>query len=79
MIIFTKLLKGEFGKIAMSIILGLGLASVFRKVCKNRNCLVFHSPSEDLEKNTYLHDDKCYTLQSKTVSCDEKKKNVEFA
>ena len=28
-------------KIAISIMLGLGLATLFKRVCKNRNCLSF--------------------------------------
>ena len=36
-----RLIYGDVGKIVISIILGLGLSTLFRKVCKNRNCIVF--------------------------------------
>ena len=36
----NKLLNTEVGQRIVSIILGLGLASIFRKVCSNNNCLV---------------------------------------
>ena len=28
----------------MSVILGLGIASLFREVCKNKRCIEFHAP-----------------------------------
>ena len=39
-----RLIYSPFGRYAISIILGLGLASLFRKVCNERNCLVFKGP-----------------------------------
>ena len=29
-----------FGRILISVLLGLGLATLFRKVCKDRKCLI---------------------------------------
>ena len=43
-----RILHGKIGKIFMSVLLGLGLATLFRKVCKNRDCIVFYAP--DIEK-----------------------------
>ena len=43
-----RILRGKIGKIFMSILLGLGLTTLFRKVCKNRDCIVFHAP--DIKK-----------------------------
>ena len=40
-----KSMKTDIGKMILSIILGIGLASLFRKSCESRNCLVFHAPS----------------------------------
>jgi hypothetical protein len=39
-----RLIYSEVGKYVMSILLGLGLATLFRKVCNDRSCLVFHAP-----------------------------------
>ena len=33
-----RLLNGAFGRGIISILLGLGLSTLFRKVCKDRNC-----------------------------------------
>ena len=42
-----KFVHTETGKIMMSILLGFGLASLFRKVCKDKNCLTFQAPPLD--------------------------------
>ena len=39
-----RLLNSKMGKITLSIILGFGLATLFRKVCTDKNCLVFNGP-----------------------------------
>ena len=58
-----RLITGTFGKTLISILLGLGLATLFRKVCKGRNCLVFQAPKIDkIENQVFEFDDKCYKL-----------------
>ena len=53
---FKNLLKSmhtDNGKYAISMILGIGLASLFRKICKDRNCIVFQAPSlEEIKEHT---------------------------
>ena len=66
-----KLLYTNNGKYAISFILGIGLASLFRKVCNDRNCLIFKGPPlEDVKKNVYNYNDKCYTFKEKMVKCN---------
>tara|TARA_B100000902_G_C27087389_1_gene802058 strand:+ start:622 stop:861 length:240 start_codon:yes stop_codon:yes gene_type:complete len=75
-----RLLYGDVGKIVISIILGLGLSTLFRKVCKNRNCIIFKAP--DLKKikgQVFKFGDKCYTFSENIESCDSNKKMVDFA
>jgi hypothetical protein len=58
------------GKLVISIVLGIGLASLFRKVCTGRNCIVFKAPDfSEIDKNTYSHNNKCYRFEKKSVSC----------
>jgi hypothetical protein len=58
------------GKMVISVILGIGLASLFRKVCTGRSCLVFKAPDfNEVEKTTYSHDNKCYRFEKQSVSC----------
>jgi len=58
---FGKFLHTENGKYIMSILLGFGLASLFRTVCKDKNCLLFYAPPLDKFKDKiYKNGDKCY-------------------
>ena len=41
---FKRLINTSLGKIIISIMLGLGLATLFRKVCKDKNCITFKGP-----------------------------------
>ena len=75
-----RLIYSDVGKIVISIILGLGLATLFRKVCKERNCLVFHAPKLDKIKNqVFKFKDKCYKFEEEIEKCNENKKIVNFA
>lgn len=62
------------GRIILSIIWGLGLAALFRKVCKGRSCIVVKgaSPSE-MEGKIYSFNDKCYEYTSENTSCKQLK------
>ena len=74
-----RLLYTSFGKNLISIILGLGLASLFRKVCRERNCLIFKGPDiSNIQKQTYQYGDKCYNFKENAASCSKTKKTVEF-
>lgn len=62
----------EAGKIIISIILGIGLSSLFRKTCDKKNCMEFKGPKvEDVEKEVYWHDKKCYKFDYDTQNCKE--------
>jgi hypothetical protein len=76
---FKRLLYTDLGRIFMSIILGLGFATLFRKVCTEKNCLMFNGPIiSDLEGKIYKHGDKCYKYSSNTDKCDSTKKQVDL-
>ena len=74
------LIYSKVGKIIISIILGLGLATLFRKVCNDRSCLVFKGPPHNkVENNKYSYDGKCYKFSTQAVKCNKDKKQVSFA
>ena len=74
-----RLIYTPAGNIMISILLGLGLATLFRKSCKNRNCLVFQAPSIDKIKNqVFKFDGKCYTFDEKDEKCVSNKKIIKF-
>jgi len=73
----SKFFHTESGKILMSVILGFGLATLFRSVCNGKNCLIMKAPPlDDIENKIYKHGEKCYKFTSVTTKCDAKKKEV---
>ena len=71
-----KLAKNDIGKTVISIILGLGIATLFRKVCNDRDCLVIQGPPiEDVESHIHSFDGRCYKYKAKSTSCNKKKEN----
>ena len=78
--IIKKILNNNFSSIIISIILGIGLASLFKNKCTGDKCLKFKGPSLDNIKNTiYLFDNECYIFSEKAIVCDKKEKSIEFA
>lgn len=70
----TDLFKTKQGRIVISIILGLGLASIFRQVCKGSHCIVVKGPnSQEIQDNMYKINDDCYKYTQVVVDCDSKK------
>lgn len=75
-----RLLYNQYSKYIISIILGIGFSSLFRKVCKDRNCLIFKAPKFDLIKNKiFKHNNKCYKFNTTATSCSNSKKIIDFA
>lgn len=74
-----RLLNTETGKTLISILLGIGLASLFRKVCKDKNCIQFNGPViGDFEDKTYKHGSKCYKYKVEADKCDPLKRVVDI-
>ena len=79
MINLGKFVHTETGKKVMSILLGLGLASLFRSICKGKNCMVFKAPPlEELKDKVYKYNNKCYKYVSHSAKCDKQKRIVHF-
>ena len=75
-----RLLYGPVGRIVIPILLGLGLATLFRKVCKDRSCLIFHAePFSKIKSQVFKFNDKCYEFEEIAKTCDPSKKTLEFA
>jgi len=77
---FKKFFNTDTGKTIISILLGLGLATLFRKDCEGNSCLDFKAPDlEDIKKKIFKYGDKCFKYDMETIKCDNKKKYVNFA
>ena len=75
-----RLIYGDVGKIVISVLLGLGLATLFRKVCKDRDCIIFRAPDiKKIHNQIFKFEGKCYKFSEEIERCDSKKKIVPFA
>ena len=76
---FKRLLYTNVGKYIISILLGLGLASLFRRACHDRTCYNFVAPNiKEIEGKTFKFNDKCYTYKAEAKTCNKEKKQVSF-
>ena len=63
----------ENGRAIMSILLGFGLATLFRSVCKGHHCYMFHSaPTNEIQDKIFKFEDKCYKYHLRNASCATK-------
>ena len=76
---FGRFVHTEIGKYIMSILLGFGLASLFRTVCKDKNCLIFHAPPLDqFQDKIYKSNGKCVKYNHFATKCSENAKIISF-
>jgi hypothetical protein len=68
--VLKNVLRSHNGRAIFSVIWGLGLASLFKKACKGRNCIVYRAPApEKVRDKVFRFDNKCYTYTPRTVAC----------
>jgi len=74
-----KFVHTQTGKLIMSILLGFGLASLFRTVCKGKDCLAFHAPPlEQIKDKIYKSEGKCVKYKQVATKCNANTKIVDF-
>jgi hypothetical protein len=74
-----RLFNTPIGQIFVSILLGIGLATLFRKACTDKNCIVFNGPViSDIEGKTYKHGEKCYKYKIVSDKCDSTKRIIDL-
>ena len=67
---FLTLLESEHGSIIFSVLLGLGLASMFRKTCKKNGCYVVKGPPlKEISNKIFKIDQKCYKYIPNSTLC----------
>jgi len=76
---FNRYLHSQNGKVIISILLGFGLASLFRTICKGKSCVVFHAPPlDEIKDKIYKSGNKCVKYNYIPTKCKSKAKIVEF-
>lgn len=75
-----KILNSNAGKYIISILLGIGLSTLFRNACNDRKCIVFKAVSpEKVKDKVFKIGDDCYTYNSKQVQCsDNRESDITF-
>jgi len=72
-----EVLKTYRGSLILSIILGFGIAAMFRKVCNGNNCIVLKGIEPNkIKGNIYKWHDECYKYNKINTSCEDKKKLI---
>ncbi len=62
----------KINEIFFSIIWGIGISALFRKVCKNGNCVVIKVPKKNIiEEKIFLDYEtgKCYRFEKQKAEC----------
>jgi hypothetical protein len=67
---FEKFFHTSTGRIIMSIVLGFGLSSLFRRVCNNYNCVHFVAPSlNKIQNKIFAFGNKCISYSYVPTKC----------
>lgn len=65
------ILDNPLGQIAVSVLLGLGLATLLRQTCKGSSCVIIHGPSlRDVNRYVYKVEDDCYKYTPYASKCE---------
>lgn len=71
---FKSLIHSDKGKIVISILLGFGIATLFRKSCTdskgNNTCVHYQMNKPD--DSTFEYDGKCYKIKQIKSTCKDK-------
>jgi hypothetical protein len=72
-----KVLQSQAGSILISVLLGLGLAAMFRRACSGDGCVVVKSPNlGEVHKHLYKVEADCYKYTPEVIPCPRKAAGV---
>jgi len=81
--VVKNLLHTNIGKIILSVLLGLGFATLFRQICNSKDCYRFIGPQHNALRDKIFASDtdktKCYTLTEENIQCGSKSKTLDFS
>ena len=76
---FQRLLYTPIGKVIISILLGLGLSTLFYRVCEGKNCITFQGPViSEYHDKIFQHGDQCYKYSVVSAPCDKRKNIIDM-
>lgn len=79
MINISRLLNTPIGRIFISLLLGLGLATMFRKACTDGSCIAFNGPViDEVDGKTFQFGEYCYKYELFPTKCDSTRRTVDI-
>lgn len=70
MVDVKHIMESNTGAIIVSVVLGLGLAALFRKACVDGKCIVIKGPPRaDTDQYFYKIDNDCYKYTPVAIEC----------
>lgn len=74
-----KLINSNAGKYIISILLGIGLSTLFRNACNDRKCIIFKAVSpENVKDKIFKVDKNCYKYTHEQVKCSDDNSELTF-
>lgn len=74
-----KLINSNAGKYIISILLGIGLSTLFRNACEDRKCIVFKAITpENVKNKIFKVEDKCYKYTHEQVKCSNNNSELQY-
>lgn len=65
-----KIMQDKFGSIVISVILGLGLAAMFRRACAGDSCVVIKPPDQkEVTDHVFKIEQSCFRYTPNVVPC----------
>jgi hypothetical protein len=75
-----RMLNTEMGQFLISVLMGLGLATMFRQVCEGKSCLIFNGPViSEIDGKIYKFGEYCHKYDLNAVSCNATKKVINIS
>ncbi len=72
------LLQKKYSKYIISLILGIGLGALFRKSCKENNCMIYKVPDlNNIHNRSFKYNNSCYKYELVPGKCNPTKKIIE--
>tara|TARA_B100000902_G_C27297105_1_gene910636 strand:- start:169 stop:411 length:243 start_codon:yes stop_codon:yes gene_type:complete len=74
-----KILNSNAGKYIISILLGIGLSTLFRNACYERKCIVFKAVDPNkIKKGIFKIDNNCYKYTPEQIKCSDNNNQIHF-
>lgn len=75
-----KFIHSTNGRYLMSVILGIGIACLFRETCKGPKCEILKAPKlTDIKDKIYKFNNECYKITENSIKCDDERRTIPFS